>query len=59
MPILFGPFDPMKLIFSILNSLISKRLLTISEARDILRSSLDPNMADVEKDKFVDSLFMK
>ncbi len=57
MPILLGPFDPIKLIFNIINSLISRGLLSIDDTRKILRDSLDPNMSDIEKEKFIDSLF--
>ena len=57
MGILLGPFDPIKLIFNILNSLMAKGLLSNDDARKILRDSLDPNMPDIEKDKFIDSLF--
>lgn len=58
MPILLGPFDPIKLIFNIINSLMSRGLLSIDDARKILRDSLDPNMSDIEKEKFIDSLFI-
>ena len=57
MPILLGPFDPIKLIFNIINSLMSRGLLSIDDARKILRDSLDSNMSDIEKEKFIDSLF--
>ena len=57
MPILLGPFDPIKLIFNVINSLMSKGLLSNVDARKILKDSLDPNMPDVEKEKFIDSLF--
>ncbi|MFZ3015823.1 MAG: hypothetical protein WA101_02360 [Minisyncoccia bacterium] len=57
MPILLGPFDPIKLIFNVINSLMSRGLLSNVDARKILKDSLDPNMPDVEKEKFIDSLF--
>ena len=59
MGILLGPFDPIKLVLNVINSLMSKGLLSVQDARMILRESLDPNMPDSEKDKFVDSLFIK
>lgn len=58
MPILLGPFDPIKLIFNIINSLMSRGLLSIGDAQKILKDSLDPNMSDIEKEKFIDSLFI-
>lgn len=57
MSILLGPFDPLKLIFNILNALMAKGLLSRDEAKKILMDSLDPNMPEIEKDKFIDSLF--
>ena len=57
MGVLLGPFDPIKLIFNVINSLMSRGLLSIGDARKILKDSLDPNMSDIEKDKFIDSLF--
>lgn len=57
MPILLGPFDPIKLIFNVINSLMAKGLLSRSDARRILKDSLDPKMPDIEKEKFIDSLF--
>jgi hypothetical protein len=57
MPILLGPFDPLKLIFNIINSLMAKGLLSSEDAKNILKKAIDPNMPDSEKDKFIDSLF--
>ena len=57
MGVLLGPFDPIKLIFNILNSLMARGLLSNADARKILKDSLDPNMSDIEKEKFIDSLF--
>jgi len=59
MPILLGPFDPIKIIFHIINSLIAKGLLSTDDAQKILKDSLDPSMSEVEKDQFIDSLFTK
>lgn len=58
MSILLGPFDPIKLIFNVINSLMAKGLITLGDARNILKESLDPNMSDIEKEKFIDSLFI-
>lgn len=58
MSILLGPFDPIKLIFNVINSLMAKGLITFNDARNILKESLDPNMSDIEKEKFIDSLFI-
>ncbi|MFA6183981.1 MAG: hypothetical protein WC682_02660 [Parcubacteria group bacterium] len=57
MPMLLGPFDPLKLIFNILNSLMAKGLLSFEDSKDILKKALDPNMPEAEKDKFIESLF--
>lgn len=58
MSLLLGPFDPIKLIFNIINSLMAKGLITQVDARNILKEALDPNMSEVEKEKFIDSLFI-
>ncbi len=59
MPVLLGPFDPLKLILITLNKLMQKGMLTIDEAKSILRESIDPNMSDKEKNKIVDGMVGK
>ncbi|MDD5083601.1 MAG: hypothetical protein PHT88_01510 [Candidatus Moranbacteria bacterium] len=54
---LLGPFDPLKLIFNVINSLLAKGILSIEDAKKIIKESLDPNMPDIEKDKYIESLF--
>ena len=39
MGILLGPFDPIKLVLNVINSLMSKGLLSVQDARMILRVS--------------------
>jgi len=59
MGILLGPFDPLQLIFNILNSLMKKGLLNYSEARNILKQSIDPKMTDEQKEEILNSLIKK
>ena len=54
-----GPIDPLQLIFEILNKLIDKKQLSVSEARAIIKLSLDPKMSDEDKEKFMDLLMGK
>ncbi len=54
-----GPFDPIDLIFGIVNRLISKGVLTQEDAKSLLKEALDPQMLDADKDALVDSLFKK
>lgn len=59
MGILLGPFDPLQLIFNILNALLKKGLITYDEARSILKESLNPQMSDEEKEKVLNSIIKK
>lgn len=59
MPILFGPFDPIKLILSILNELLANGIINYDKARKILKNSIDPNMPDEDKEKFLDSIIKR
>lgn len=59
MSILLGPFDPLRLIFNILNTLMKKGLINYDESRIILKESMDPKMPDAEKEKILDSLIKK
>lgn len=59
MGIRFGPIDPLQLSFEIINKLMQKGLLTEKDAREIIKSSLDPNMPEQEKEEFVNSLMVK
>lgn len=56
MPVLLGPFDPLKLILNTLNHLMQKDLISVDEAKRILLESMDPNMSDEEKNKIVDGM---
>lgn len=56
MSVFLGPFDPIKLIFAILNTLMSKGLITIKESRSILKEALNPSMSELEKENLLDSL---
>jgi hypothetical protein len=58
MGIRFGPFDPLQLIFGIMDNLMRKGLITYAEARGILRQAMpsDNEMSPEEKDKIIDSM---
>ena len=57
MAIRFGPFDPLQMIFNVMNALMKKGFLTGEEAKDIVRQSLDPNMSESEKNKIIESVY--
>ena len=59
MSITIGPLDPIKVIFNILNTLMARKLISLDEARAILKSSLESSMSEIEKEKYLDSLFTK
>lgn len=59
MGILLGPFDPLQLIFNILNTLMKRGLISYDEARSILKESLNPQMSDEEKEKVLDSIIKR
>lgn len=59
MGIRFGVFDPMQLIFQIMNTLMKKGLISYDEAREIIRQALPPEMPSTEKDSIVDSMVKK
>lgn len=54
-----GPFDPIELIFSLMNTLMKKEYISYSEAREIIKNSLSPSMPDNDKEKLLDSLLIK
>ena len=58
MPVLLGPFDPIKLIFNVINSLMARGILSLPDAKKIIKESLDPKMPEIEKKKFIYSLFI-
>ena len=59
MGIRFGNWDPLQLIFNTLNALIRNNTITREQAREILVSSLPPEMPLEEKNRFVDGLFIR
>ena len=59
MGVFIGPYDPIKLAITLINTLLKKGLITVQEAKDILKQSLNPSMSDDEKDKFIESLFRR
>jgi len=56
MGIRFGPIDPLQLIFEIINNLVKKGVMSLSEADEIVKSSLDPSLSEKEKQKILESL---
>lgn len=56
-----GPFDPLRLIFQVMNTLLSKGLISYEEARDIIKQSLPPDseMSPEEKERFLDSVITR
>ena len=59
MGIRFGPFDPLQLLFEVMNTLMNKGYFTIDESREIIKKSLPPEMLEEEKVKILDSLIIK
>ena len=56
MGIRLGNFDPLQLIFNIMNALMKKGQITFDEAREILDGALPPEMPLVERNKILDSM---
>ena len=59
MSVSIGPYDPIRLTFSLINTLMKKEYISYSEAREIIKQSLPSSMADNEKEKLLDSLLKK
>ncbi len=59
MGILLGPFDPIKLIFNIINVLMSRNLLSEEETRTLLKNAMDPQMPEDEKENILNSIIRK
>lgn len=59
MSILLGPFDPLQLIMNTINALMRKGVLTVDEARTILKTSMDPNMPDPEKERILNDMIRR
>lgn len=59
MGIRFGPYDPLQLIFNIMDTLMKKGLISYDEAKNIISTSLPPEMSNEEKNKLLDSLIIK
>ena len=59
MGIRFGPFDPMQLIFQVMNTLMKKGLISYDDARDIIRQSLPPEMPEAEKEALINSMVQR
>lgn len=57
--VFIGNFDPLKLQFELLNLLLQKGKITANEAKKILKTSLNPELKEEEKERIVDSLFIK
>lgn len=59
MAVRIGPFDPLKLVFNLINQLLQRGVLNYDQAREILKDSLDPEMTGDEKEKLLDTLMKK
>lgn len=61
MAIRIGPFDPLQLIFKVMDNLMRKGLISAEEAKDIIRQSLPPDneMPSEEKEKLINSMVRK
>lgn len=58
MGIRLGNFDPLQLIFGIMDKLLRSGKLTEKEVREILNSALPPEMIEEEKKKILDSMIV-
>lgn len=56
MGIRFGPFDPLQLIFNVMNVLMKKGLISFDEAREVIKTSLPPEMPESEKETLLNSM---
>jgi len=56
MPVRIGPFDPLQLIFQVMNTLMRKGLISYEEARQIIRDALPPEMPEQEKEALLNSM---
>lgn len=59
MGVRLGPFDPIQLIFNVMNTLMQKGLISYDDARSIIEGSLPPDMPSQEKEELLDSLVKK
>lgn len=59
MGIRIWPFDPIQLIFNVMNALMKKGLISFDESRDIIRWSLPQEMTSEEKENLINSLITK
>lgn len=56
MGIFLGPFDPLQLIFNVLNALMKKGVISYEEARSIMKESMARGMSDEEKEAILNKL---
>ena len=59
MPVRIGPFDPIALIFGIMNVLMKRGLMSYDEAMEVLQQSLDQAMPEEEREKLLGSLLRR
>jgi len=59
MGIRFGPFDPLQLTFNVMNALMRKGVISYDDARNIIRSSLPPEMPETEKEALLNSMVQR
>lgn len=58
MTVRIWPFDPIWLMFNVLNALMAKKYLTKDEVKNIIWESLPPEMSPDEKEAFLNNLFL-
>lgn len=58
MAVRIWPFDPIWLMFNVLNALMAKNYLTKDEVKNIIWESLPPEMSPEEKETFLNNLFL-
>lgn len=59
MSLKIGPFDPVVLVFNVMNALMEKKIISYEEARSIIKQSLDSNLSEEDKEKILDSMIRK
>ena len=56
MGIRFGAFDPLQLIFGIMDRLLRNSLISEEDARNIIRQALPPEMPADEKERIINDM---
>lgn len=59
MPVLLGPFDPLQLVFNLMNTLLRRGVITQDEARAVIHDSLNPSLTEEQKTEIIDSMLRR